>query len=202
MGEDPNWELGRKTEYFNGTMRKLRLERGLLQKDVAKAVGVATIRISQIETMRSKPSKELAEKIAYFFGVKVEDIFPEFLDILTKKVPKTEIKYARLSAQALEEYTQKQYFIQADNTNPEDSYRRNDIYDKLDKAVESLTDREKKIIKMRFGLHGEKPHTLEEIGIEFDVNRERIRQIEMKAIEKLRRSKAIAEIKSWDNLNL
>lgn len=56
-------------------------------------------------------------------------------------------------------------------------------------VVNGLNDREKKIIKMRFGLDGDRPHTLEEVGAEFAVTRERIRQIEAKALNKLRKHK-------------
>lgn len=56
-------------------------------------------------------------------------------------------------------------------------------------VVNGLNDREKKIIKMRFGLDGDRPHTLEEVGAEFAVTRERIRQIEAKALNKLRKNK-------------
>ena len=52
-----------------------------------------------------------------------------------------------------------------------------------------LTDREQKILKMRFGLEDGKSHTLEEVGQEFSVTRERIRQIEAKALSKLRKHK-------------
>ena len=56
-------------------------------------------------------------------------------------------------------------------------------------VVNELSDREQKIIKLRFGLDGGRPHTLEEVGAEFAVTRERIRQIEAKALVKLRRNK-------------
>ena len=49
-----------------------------------------------------------------------------------------------------------------------------------------LTPREERIIRLRFGIGGEKEHTLEELGQQFQVTRERIRQIEVKAIKKLR----------------
>ena len=65
------------------------------------------------------------------------------------------------------------------------------LYDKHKKRIIELINsnvlqpRETQIIKMRFGLDGGDSHTLEEVGREFGVTRERIRQIEMKAIEKL-----------------
>jgi len=49
-----------------------------------------------------------------------------------------------------------------------------------------LTERESKVLQMRFGLNGSKPLTLEEVGKNFGVTRERIRQIESKALRKLR----------------
>ncbi len=56
----------------------------------------------------------------------------------------------------------------------------------LDKVLNNLTDRESEVLRMRFGLGGEEPRTLEEVGQRFGVTRERIRQIEAKALRKLR----------------
>jgi RNA polymerase primary sigma factor len=53
--------------------------------------------------------------------------------------------------------------------------------------LSGLTEREQKILKLRFGLEDGKSHTLEEVGQEFSVTRERIRQIEAKALAKLRK---------------
>ncbi|NIV46645.1 MAG: sigma-70 family RNA polymerase sigma factor, partial [Gammaproteobacteria bacterium] len=61
-------------------------------------------------------------------------------------------------------------------------------------VLKSLTPREEKVLKMRFGVGGGTEHTLEEVGQSFTVTRERIRQIESKALRKLRhpsRSKAL-----------
>ena len=61
-----------------------------------------------------------------------------------------------------------------------------DMKKNIDKVLSSLTPKEQSIIRKRFGIGDELPHTLEEVGLEFDVTRERIRQIEVKAIRKLR----------------
>jgi RNA polymerase primary sigma factor len=58
----------------------------------------------------------------------------------------------------------------------------------------ALTEREQKILKLRFGLEDGKQHTLEEVGQEFTVTRERIRQIEAKALAKLRKHKDARKI--------
>ncbi len=66
--------------------------------------------------------------------------------------------------------------------------------DTLDKLFDLLTEREKQILLRRFGLTGEKPETLENIGKSFHVTRERVRQIERLAISKLNQSKEAQEI--------
>ena len=63
-------------------------------------------------------------------------------------------------------------------------------------AMSHLTSREQRILDLRLGLKDGKPRTLEEVGKEFNVTRERIRQIEAKAIRKLRRPKTLSTIRS------
>ena len=76
-----------------------------------------------------------------------------------------------------------------DRDRPEDSAANQILKEQLSEIIAALTDREQKIIRLRFGIGGERPHTLEEVGSEFDVTRERIRQIEAKALAKLRKNK-------------
>ena len=57
---------------------------------------------------------------------------------------------------------------------------------RIEKALLSLSDREREIIKMRNGFYNNRPFSLEEVGLKFGVTRERIRQIEAKALTKLR----------------
>ncbi len=60
------------------------------------------------------------------------------------------------------------------------------LKENIDEVLSSLTDREAKVLRMRFSLDGDQPHTLEEVGRHFGVTRERIRQIEAKALRKLK----------------
>ena len=72
---------------------------------------------------------------------------------------------------------------------PEDSAANQILKEQLSEIISTLSPREQKIIRLRFGIGGGRPHTLEEVGNEFRVTRERIRQIEAKALSKLRKNK-------------
>jgi len=76
-----------------------------------------------------------------------------------------------------------------DGQKPEDSATNQLLKEQVQAVLSTLSEREQKIIKMRFGLESGKSHTLEEVGQEFAVTRERIRQIEAKALAKLRKHK-------------
>lgn len=76
-----------------------------------------------------------------------------------------------------------------DGATPEESASSQLLKEQVQSVLSTLSEREQKIIKMRFGLENGKSHTLEEVGQEFAVTRERIRQIEAKALAKLRKHK-------------
>lgn len=71
------------------------------------------------------------------------------------------------------------------------------LVDEINKILERLTDREREVVSMRFGLNSYEPHTLDEIGIKFNLTRERIRQIEAKAIRKLRNKKISGNLAAY-----
>lgn len=91
-------------------------------------------------------------------------------------------------------------FIQDDSAKePAESASYNMLREQLAKVMETLTPREARVLRLRFGLEDGRAHTLEEVGKEFDVTRERVRQIESKALRKLRhpsRSKILRDFLS------
>ena len=71
------------------------------------------------------------------------------------------------------------------------------LREQLIEVLDTLTPRERKVLQMRFGIQDGRPHTLEEVGKEFDVTRERIRQIEAKALRKLRHPSRSKKLKDY-----
>ncbi len=89
-------------------------------------------------------------------------------------------------------------FIQdVDTVSPEEAATYELLKEHIDDTLELLTPREQKILRMRFGLEDGRSHTLEEVGQEFGVTRERIRQIEAKALTKLRKHKDSKRLKDY-----
>ncbi|MCD7955391.1 MAG: RNA polymerase sigma factor RpoD [Lachnospiraceae bacterium] len=91
-------------------------------------------------------------------------------------------------------------FIEDDTAlSPADSAAFSMLREELATALESLTERERQVIKLRFGLEDGRARTLEEVGKEFNVTRERIRQIEAKALRKLRHPSRSKRLKDFLN---
>lgn len=89
-------------------------------------------------------------------------------------------------------------FIQDDNVMvPADQAAFALMREQLLEALGTLTDREQKVLRLRFGLDDGQPRTLEEVGKEFNVTRERIRQIEAKALRKLRHPSRSRKLKDF-----
>ncbi|MDP6531753.1 MAG: RNA polymerase sigma factor RpoD [Arenicellales bacterium] len=80
---------------------------------------------------------------------------------------------------------------------PEDAALTNGLTGATDSILNSLTERESKVIRMRFGIGMNTDHTLEEVGKQFDVTRERIRQIEAKALRKMRHPTRSEKLRSY-----
>jgi RNA polymerase primary sigma factor len=90
-------------------------------------------------------------------------------------------------------------FISDDNiTGPEDAASFTLLREQISRLLDTLTEREQRVLTMRFGLKDGRPRTLEEVGKEFNVTRERIRQIEAKALRKLRHPSRAKMLKGFE----
>ena len=89
-------------------------------------------------------------------------------------------------------------FIENENDlSPVETVTSNDLKERVREVLKTLTPREEKVLKMRFGIDVSSEHTLEEVGKDFSVTRERIRQIEVKALRKLRHPSRAKKLKNF-----
>ena len=187
-----SWELGRLTRYYNGTLKRTRESLGLTPAEVAKKVGVGYQTYLNYEKMKQIPKPETAKLIAKALKTTTETLFPKFLELL-KEGAKTRMEYGRIDTISIEEVKH----LQLTDGTPSTGKRLEAeiIKETLKKELENLKPREREIVEMRFGLKDGHPHTLEEVGDEYCVTREKIRQIEAYAMGKLRRSKKVQKLK-------
>ena len=80
---------------------------------------------------------------------------------------------------------------------PEDNAEQQMLKEEINELLDELDPRDRKVLEMRFGLNGNKTHTLEEIGGQLGITRERVRQIENKAIRKLRNPQRLKKIRDF-----
>ena len=127
-------------------------------------------------TLGREPSpEEIADDLGWEIG-RIESILQLNTDTISLDAPAGEEGDSRIG----------EFIPDAGAENPESAAEDAALYHDLRKALSSLTDREQKVIELRFGLKDGRQRTLEEVGEEFHVTRERIRQIEAKALRKLR----------------
>jgi RNA polymerase primary sigma factor len=81
--------------------------------------------------------------------------------------------------------------------NPEGVLINNTLQDSIESVLSTLTEKESNVIRYRFGLNGERPHSLKEIGDKYNLTKERIRQIEKKAISRLRHPTRSQKLQSY-----
>ncbi len=126
---------------------------------------------------RDPSAEEIAEKMGSGMTAdKVREIQKIALDPVSLETPIGEEDDSHLGD-----------FIEDKDALSPDQYANNELLkDEINLILSTLTDREEKVIRLRFGLEDGRTRTLEEVGKEFDVTRERIRQIEAKAIRKLK----------------
>lgn len=148
-----------------------------------------TVRTSRQLTQklgREPKAAEIAE-VMHMPVSRVEEILKISMDPISLETPVGE-----------EDDTHLGDFIKDDRTKvPADAAAYTLLQEQLNEVMETLTDREKKVLSLRFGLEDGRSRTLEEVGKEFKVTRERIRQIEAKALRKLRHPSRSRKLKDY-----
>ena len=125
---------------------------------------------------RDPMPEEIAEKMENISAEKVREIQKIALDPVSLETPIGEEDDSHLGD-----------FIEDKDTLSPDDYTNNQLLkDEINAVLQGLTEREEKVLRLRFGLLNGRTRTLEEVGKEFNVTRERIRQIEAKALRKLK----------------
>lgn len=128
------------------------------------------------ELGRDPTPKEISERLEGISPEKVREIQKIALDPVSLETPIGEEDDSHLGD-----------FIEDKDATSPDEYANNQLLkDEINSVLAGLTDREEKVLRLRFGLYDGRTRTLEEVGKEFNVTRERIRQIEAKALRKLK----------------
>ncbi len=181
---------------WNGRLRVCRNNYGLLQREVAMAVGMTVQRFELVERLKVLPTDEEAEELASFFNKSVNWLFPPILKevIDTGKLSQRakslgEAELISLSVAARQGLLSSGSVI--------DESDKNDLQKETIGALNKLSSRERQILEMRFGLTGDKSKTLDDVATIIGVTRERIRQIEAKALRKLRHPSRSKHLKSF-----
>lgn len=126
------------------------------------------------------------------------DMEPEKIDYVMRIKQDTASLDASIGREGDDEDSALGDFVEdEERESPEDSAANQILKEQLSEIISSLSSREQKIIRLRFGIGGGRPHTLEEVGNEFRVTRERIRQIEAKALSKLRKNKETKKLHEY-----
>jgi RNA polymerase primary sigma factor len=148
---------------------------------------VRKIQEELLDRFGREPLIEEIAKEAGFPPEKVQEIFRIMPEPVSLETPVGE-----------DEETELQHFIKDESAEaPADSALASMLQDDLRSVLDTLSDRERRVLELRFGLADGRPRTLEEIGKEFNLTRERIRQIEAKALAKLRHPSAPAKLKEY-----
>ena len=131
-------------------------------------------------------------------AVKIKDITPERLEEILK-LSREPVSLNILVGE--DEEVELQDFIPGTSSmeNPVERTELTDLQEQIEEALHTLTDREARILQLRYGLEDGKSRTLEEVGREFGFTRERARQIEAKALRKLKNpeGKAYKKLRSF-----
>lgn len=184
------FEIGVHKRLYNYTMRSLRLQKGLTQKQLGAKTGVNGWTIGRIESFAVYPTKEQANKIARELGMSADILFPEWLKEYNRELAPSILTDAHISLEALPSSREIAALPAPFETGDFPALDDAVIVEELSQAVKevlgTLNESERRVIQLRFGLEDGRSRTLEKVGQEFGVSRARIGQIEAKALRKLR----------------
>lgn len=134
--------------------------------------------------LKEKGKKPSTKELARETGIKQEDVkkFRYYIRVFNE-IPSLDAPIANGLDIPL-----KATVAASEHTSPKDALGIIAIHQQLERLLESVTDREKKIVKLRFGMGTTHPHTLKDVGEKLDISRERVRQIQEKALNKLKKA--------------
>jgi RNA polymerase primary sigma factor len=192
-----DWRRGYKLSTYATWWIRQAITRALADQSRTIRIPVHMVEtVSKYETVRKRLLQQLgreplAEEIAAEMDVEIEKVH-QIMRIKQKTISlETPVGEDERNSILVE-------FIEDEKTPPPSlKAAHNLLKERLKEISEELTPREYKILKMRFGLEDGIIHTLEEVGKEFGVTRERIRQIQAKALEKIRRLQAVEKLKDY-----
>jgi RNA polymerase sigma factor (sigma-70 family) len=132
------------------------------------------------------------EEIAWEMDISIQDL-ENILDSVRNRFISLEMHVGDTDTEI------KHFIPDTDSTSPEETFIQSNMDDQTRKLLETLDSREQTILRKRFGIDGEEEQTLQQLAEEFGVTRERIRQIETRALAKLRRYRRILDPAGYEN---
>ena len=144
---------------------------------------------SMVQSLGREPTTEEVAQELHMEVSKVEEIMKIAQEPVSLETPVVEEEDSHLG----------DFLPDSDASQPPEEASHTLLHEQLEDVLATLTPREQQVLRMRFGLQDGKPHTLEEVGKEFDVTRERIRQIESKALRKLRHPSRSKKLRDFLN---
>lgn len=132
-----------------------------------------------------------AEEIAQKLGISIEEVED------TMHIANTHVSLDDPYSNDKDDNALVDYLTDEDQVSPDEGTYNNALTEDMEKALNTLTDREKLILTLYFGINGRDPLTLEDIGKQLELTRERIRQIKEKAIQRLRHSTRAKYLKGY-----
>jgi RNA polymerase primary sigma factor len=140
-----------------------------------------------VQQMGREPTlEEIAEKM----GMSLDKV--QKISKITKKPISLETPIGEEEDSRLEDFIEDKEAI-----SPQDAAISSNMTRQIQRVLSTLNEREERILRMRFGIGEKHDYTLEEVGQDFDLTRERIRQIEEKALRKLKHSSRVGKLRSF-----